>query len=303
MVDKIGSHVRFFDPNSFQEIASLPVPARPHDFALSADHKRAYVTIYGDGIYGNNPHPGHQIVVIDTASHQLVDTIDVAPYKAPHGIQIDSSGDLLVACDLDRKILVIDPTTHKILKTMDAIGTDHWIALAPDGKKVYTSNKNDRDFSTVVSTKTGEPVGKIPSPSGTEGVSVSPDGKLVAVLSFSKPSFAIVETKTDTIRAQVPLDHQTEGAFKPVFSPDGKWLIVLSDISDSMNVLRANDLTGPQTYIKTGKAPMGVGYSADGKTALIANHGDGTVSVFDLTSLTIRKTFHAGSGIETLSYF
>jgi len=131
------------------------VPARPHDFIFSADHKRAYVTIYGDGIYGNNPHPGHLVVAIDTTSHQIVDTIDVAPYRAPHGIQIDAKGYLLISCDLDHKILVVDPASHKILKAMDAIVTDHWIALLPDGKKVYTSNKNDQEFSTVVSTATG----------------------------------------------------------------------------------------------------------------------------------------------------
>lgn len=303
MVDKIGSHVRFFDPATFQQIADIPVPARPHDHVFSADHKRAYVTIYGDGIYGNNPHPGHQVVVIDTASHQIVDTIDLAPYRAPHGIQIDSSGNLLISCDLDHKILRVNPATHKILATIDALGTDHWIALLPNGKKIYTSNKNDKDFSTVVSTESGKLIAKIPSPGGTEGVSASPDGKRVAVLSFSKPLLFIVDTKTDSILATVTLQHQTEAPFKPVYSPDGKWLIVLSDTADSLNILRADDPAGTQTYLKTGKAPMGVGYSPDGKTALIANHGDGTVSVLDLTTLTIGKTFHAGDGIETLSYF
>ncbi len=48
---------------------------------------------------------------------------------------------------------------------------------------------------------------------------------------------------------------------------------------------------------------MGFAISADGKTALVANHGDGTVSVIDLKDAKVVNTFKAGTGIETLSYF
>lgn len=39
LIDKIGSHVRFFSPSTWTEVASVAMPARPHDFVLSADHK------------------------------------------------------------------------------------------------------------------------------------------------------------------------------------------------------------------------------------------------------------------------
>jgi YVTN family beta-propeller protein len=48
---------------------------------------------------------------------------------------------------------------------------------------------------------------------------------------------------------------------------------------------------------------MGIGFSADGKTALVANHGDGTVSVVDIATATVTRTFKAGTGIETLTYY
>ena len=56
--------------------------------------------MYGDGVYGNNPHPGHNIAVIDLASRQITKMIDVSPYIAPHGIMVDPSGSkLYVTCD------------------------------------------------------------------------------------------------------------------------------------------------------------------------------------------------------------
>ena len=65
MIDKLGARIRFFDPVTLTEISSIETPANPHDFVLSADHKFAYVPIYGDGVYGRNPNPGHEIDVID----------------------------------------------------------------------------------------------------------------------------------------------------------------------------------------------------------------------------------------------
>jgi YVTN family beta-propeller protein len=52
-----------------------------------------------------------------------------------------------------------------------------------------------------------------------------------------------------------------------------------------------------------GQQAFGIAYSADGKTALVSNHGDGTISVIDLTTNRVVKTFTAGTGIETLAYY
>ena len=41
----------------------------------------------------------------------------------------------------------------------------------------------------------------------------------------------------------------------------------------------------------------------DGQTALVLNDGDGTVTVIDLKSKTVRNTFKGGTGIETASYY
>ena len=92
VIDKIGRHIRFFDPSTFQEISSVEVGVAPHDVAISPDHKFAYIPVYGDGVYGRNPHPGHNVAIIDLASRKVAGMIDVSPYQAPHGIQIDDAG-------------------------------------------------------------------------------------------------------------------------------------------------------------------------------------------------------------------
>jgi len=77
LVDKIGRHIRFLNAASRQELSNIEVGVAPHDLAISPDHKTVYVPIYGDGVYGRNPNPGHEIAVIDLESKQQTGAIDV----------------------------------------------------------------------------------------------------------------------------------------------------------------------------------------------------------------------------------
>ena len=303
LIDKLGNHVRFVDPHTFQEISNLPMETAPHDLAFSPDHKTVYVPIYGDGVYGRNPHPGHLIAVIDLASRQQTGSIDVSPYIAPHGIQVDAAGTLYVTCDLSRKLLVIDPKKRSIVAAIDTEGTGHWAAVLPDGSKAYVANKNDRMFVTVIDLKSRKIIGHVPAPNGTEGIVASPDGKRVAVADHAEPALIMIDTATDTVADRIPLEGNSRGAFKPRYTPDGSKLVVCNLGERSVNILNTADLHGKQTVVKVGKDPMGFAVSPDGKTLLVANHGDGTVSVVNLADGRVVTTFMAGTGIETLAYY
>jgi DNA-binding beta-propeller fold protein YncE len=304
MIDKIGRQVRFFDAAGLKEISSIQVGVAPHDFAISPDHRFAYIPVYGDGIYGRNPNPGHTIAIVDLAARKLEATIDISPYQAPHGIQIDKTGNTIyVTCDLSRKVLVIDTKSRAIKAAIDTEGTGHWIALLPDASKLYVANKNDRLFVSVLDLKTNKMVGRIPAPNGTQGIVASPDGKTVIVADNGAPQLLVIDTHTDTVVDKIALEGGMRGVYKPYFTPDGTKLVVCSENPPVVNILDANNLHARQTVLTVGKDPMGFAVSADGKTLLVANHGDGTVSVVDLKEGKIASTFKAGSGIETLSYY
>ncbi|MBZ5575378.1 MAG: hypothetical protein LAP40_02320 [Acidobacteriia bacterium] len=303
LIDKRGAHVRFFDPASFKEISSLEIGNAPHDLAISPDHKTVYVPVYGDGIYGNNPHPGHTIAIIDLASRQVTATIDVAPYQAPHGIQVDNAGTLYVTCDLSRKLLVIDPKKRAIEAAIDTDGTGHWLAVLPDGSKAYVTLKNDRAFVSVIDLKLRKLVGRISMPNGTQGIGASPDGQRVLVADYAEPVMWVIATATDSVVDKIPLKDNARGLYKVRYSPDGSKVLAMNSTESLINILSAVDLHGPQTVLKVGKDPMGYGFAPDGKTALISNHGDGSISVIDLEKGRVVSSFVAGTGIETLAYY
>jgi len=210
---------------------------------------------------------------------------------------------IYVASDLDRKLLVIDPKTRTVTRAIDTEGTTHWIGILPNGSKIYATNKNDGPFVSVIDLKTRTMTGKIAVPGGTQGIAISPDGSRIVIMASAEPTALIVDPKTDTIVDRITLQNQKTGAYKAYFSPDGKRLMTMNLGSSVINIFDTADLRGPQRTVVVGKDPMGFAFSADGKTALSANHGDGSVSVIDLEKGQVVKQFQAGTGIETLTYY
>lgn len=305
VIDKVGRHVRFFDPATFKEIpnTALDVGVAPHDLAVSPDHKFAYVPVYGDGVYGRNPHPGHTIAIINLEARKFAGNIDVSPYQAPHGIQIDASGKIYVTCDLSRKLLVIDPKSRAIEAAIDTEGTGHWSAVLPDASTAYVANKNDKLFISVIDLRKRAIVARIPAPNGTEGITASPDGMYVVAVDHSQPKILVINPQTDEVAVTIPLEGNTKAAFKPRFSLDGSKLLVCNLAERLVNIIDVADAHGPQHVIPVGKDPMGFAFAPDNKTVLVANHGDGTVSVIDLGQNKLVSTFTGGAGVESLAYY
>jgi YVTN family beta-propeller protein len=303
MIDKRGGLVRFFDPTTLKEVGTLQLEAPPHELAISPDHKTAYVPLYGDGVYGANPHPGHTIVAIDLTARKVIGTIDVSPYQAPHGLQVDNNGTLYATCDLSRKILIIDSKSLKVQAAIDTEGTGHWAAVLPDGSKAYVANKDDRMFVSVIDLKARKMIGRVPMPKGTQGITASPDGKRVLAIDYSDPKFYVIDTATDRIIDTVTVDKNTVGPFRARYSPDGSMLVTVNHQDAVANIFDARNMHAPQKTVRVGPQSFGIAYSADGKTALVSNHADGTISVIDLTTNQVSRTFKAGTGIETLAYY
>jgi YVTN family beta-propeller protein len=303
MIDKLGSLVRFFDPASLQELSTLTITGTPHELAISPDRKTAYVPDYGDGVYGRNPRPGHSIAVIDLMSRKVISTIDVSPHQAPHGLQVDANGMLYASCDLSRKLVVIDPKSRKVVAAIDTEGTGHWAAVLDDGSKAYVANKSDRRFVSVIDLRTRRIRATVAMPNGTQGITVSPDGKHVLALDLTEPKIAVIDTVQDKVVREIVIRGATKGLWRARYSPDGSRLLVVSSAENTVTVLDARNLDSEQHTLTTGKTPFGIAFTNDSRTALIGNHGDGTIDVVDLEGLKIIRNFKAGVGIETASYF
>lgn len=302
VVDKNGNRVLFLDVKTYDTIRVLDGFApRIHELAISPDHGRALCPIYGDGRHGANPNPGHLIAVFDLKEQRHVGDFSTAPYVAPHGLRWGPGGELYCNCENSGIVLQMNPDTGAHIAAIE-VGSNkaHRIEVLPDGSKLYTENEEDA-FASVIDLATGKRIRKIHTRNGLAGIGLSPDGKRIILVDDVEPQLLLVDTASDEITGSVKLEGHTKGAQIARYSPDGKFCVVTSYPAPIAMIFNADLSVG--RLVRIGAGPMNMAFHADGRTVLIANQDDGTISVVDMIEAEVLRTIKAGGGPETLSFF
>jgi DNA-binding beta-propeller fold protein YncE len=301
-VDKIGNQILFLDPRTYSTTLTLDAFApRVHELAISPDHRTAYVPIYGDGIHGKNPHPGHLIALFDLVARRHAGDFSTYPYLAPHGLRWGPQAQLYCVCENSGVVLEMNAGTGGIEQVIE-IGSDkaHRIEVTPDGSKLYSENEEDT-FSCVIDLKARKRIRKIPAPNGLAGIGMSPDGKTIVLVDAKLPQIMIVDTASDEVIWTIRLEGHEKAAQIARYSPDGKYLIVTSYDAPLATIFDAKLET--QKLLQLGRGPMNMAFHPDERTLLIANHDAGSLSVVDLEQGEVLRTVPAGVGVETLSFY
>jgi DNA-binding beta-propeller fold protein YncE len=316
-IDKVGNHIRFYDPESLREIKSFAAPEpAAHELAISHDRRLAFVPLYGDGIYGNNRKPNNKILVIDLQARALTDIIDLGEITAPHGLVATSDGKLWLVADIPNKLLVVDPVRREIEATYDCPSKGaHQMALLPDESKVYVSCKEgdlavfDRErrawTAMVPMRATGVTSG---NGSGSEGVMPAPAGDRLVVIDNDRNDLRVIDARADTEVDRVPLasspptNPKRSRLAKLMFSPDGRHLVATSYASALAWVIDAADLRR-QTLVPIAKGPQGMAFPPDGRSVVVASHDSGLLTRIDLAEPRAVAAYDGGSGIEVLAFY
>ena len=301
-VDKVGNKVLFLDPATYKVLLELEGFApRVHELAISADRRFAYIPIYGDGIHGKNPHPGHLIAKFDLGERRHMADFSTAPYLAPHSLRWGAEGRLYCICEDSGALLNLDTESGRILDAIDVGSTNaHRLEILPDGSKAYTENEED-PFCSVIDLNSRTRLPDIVIPQGTAGIGLAPDGKVLVFTDATDPTLLVVDTETDKIVRNIRLHGLNKPAQIARFSPDGRFLVVTSH-EEPLGVVFDQGLEA-QRLVHLGEGPMDMGFHADGRTVLIANHDAGTLSVVDLELGACVRTVPAGEGVEILSFY
>src|SRR3569833_3141634 len=170
-VDKIGTKILFLNPRTYL-IETVPdgFQKTVHEFLVIPETGRAYVPIFGDGIHGRNPNPGHVLLVIDCLARKHIATIDLAPLSAPHTVRLGADGLIYITCENSAKVAVIDPKLNKVIDAIDSGSTNgHRLCIANDGKLLYTDNEEDATVS-VIDLPARKLIGKIKTPQAIAGI-------------------------------------------------------------------------------------------------------------------------------------
>jgi DNA-binding beta-propeller fold protein YncE len=295
-VNKLGDSVTFFDLATKARIATVPTPGHPHEIIASADGRLGYVSIYGDGIYGNNPNPGRSIAVIDLVARRMIGEIDLGNFQAPHALAFDYAGRLWAACDLSGAAVAVDVKERKVVGSVPTGTTgSHWITVLPGGKKLYTSNKETK-YLSVIDPASMKMTGKVPMPNGGDGLTVSRDGRRLFVADREASFLRIFDTATDQELRVIPIKSR---AMRVGLTPDERYAVLTQNSVSQVEVIDLQTHTSKGS-VPVGKNPMGVFFPGAGRLAYIANHDDGTISILDPDQLKILETFRSDPGTEMM---
>ena len=298
-VDKMGGKVLFLNPATYETETVLDGFQRTvHELLVLPETGRAYVPIFGDGIHGRNPNPGHTLHVIDLHTRERVADIDLRPHIAPHTLKLGPDGLIYITCENSAVVTIIDPATNTVVGAIETGSTNaHRLIISGDGQRLYTENEEDATIS-VIDLPKRKLIGKIATPHPLAGIAISADGRTVIAVDDAEPNLFLVDAATASIRI-LPLQGVPKAAQIARYRDDFS-LLAVSSLNSNMVSLIDPAFTR-QTAIPVGSQPMDMAFRGD--ELFVGCQGDGTVHVIDIPSAKWKASFAAGTGCESLGFF
>ncbi len=304
VVNKLGLTVGFYDAATGAHQGLFALPSRPHELLIARDGKRAYVSIYGDGIYGRNPHPGNQIAIIDLERREPIGFLSTLDVWAPHGLTEGPDGTIWASCDIGAAVVGFDPVSRQRVSVIET-GTKggHWIVAGSDGL-AFLSNRAGPGIA-MVDLVARRRVGTLETPHAITGLDLSPDGRRLFAADDQEPALLTIDTRARRILSTTTL----AGLPRPVakggdrerrvkVAPGGRDVLVSDFPSAALVRVDVADPTR-QRLLLVQHGPMSLAFSPDGRTAWVCDHDAGAITIVDLDSMAALLDFKVGEGCET----
>lgn len=302
VVNQGDATVSVVDPASARQVVTIAektTGVHGHEIAASADGHIAFVPIYGSTGVGKPGIDGHDMLVVDLTSHQIVGDIDFGHGVRPHFPLLDPvSGMLYVTTELDNDVTIVDPKTRKIVGTVPTgAEQSHMLAISHDGKRGYTANVGPGTVSVLdlVRRKT---IAVIPVSGDVQRISISTDDKLVFTSDQTKPQLAAIDTSTNRVKTWVALPGTGYGTAATL---DGRWLLVAVPATNQVSVVDLSSMKVARN-IDVGKSPQEILVRPDGKVAYVSCAGTGQVAAIDLAQWKVEKLIDAGNFADGLAW-
>ena len=284
--DQAGSSVSIVDADSGRVVRTLPTHVGPHEATISGDGSRIVVTNYGDG-----QNVGTSLLLLDSRSLEITDTIPLGEYRRPHGMAFLPGDSLLaVTVEADSAVVVVRIPSGDIRSVLPTGGwVSHMLALHPAGHRVYTANIVDATVSEM-DVATGELVRTAPVGPMAEAIGITPDGAELWVGSNQDHTITVLDTEDLSTIATF----EAPGfPYRIVFTPDGETAVVTQP---EAGVVRLFDV---ETREEVGSIPMagepaGVFITPDGGRAYVTRNAVDSIAVVSLTDRTVERTLPAG---------
>jgi DNA-binding beta-propeller fold protein YncE len=288
-----GSTVTLVDPATMQRVGQVDAGPQPHEVAISADNKFAYVSNYVNGT-------GTTISVIDLVSRTKARTISIAPLAGPHGI-VQRGGKIWFTAEAAQSVARYDPVTDRIdwIGRTNQAGT-HMLAVGSTGNTVYTANVISRTAS-IIDVQGNESVARKSVPltmTHSEGIALSPSEHELWIGSAQTGGIAIIDLLTESVVSTLS---PGSFAYRITFTHDGRTVLVPRFNEAAITVYDAVARLQTRVVPIEGK-PLSIIVSPDSKFAYIATVQPERVIKLDLTTWETVGSVEASPVPDGLAY-
>ena len=246
---------------------------------------------------------GNSVSVIDT---DKLATTTVPVGERPRGIALSpDSKELYVCASDDDTIQVIDTKTMQIVGNLESGADPELLIVSRNGKYVFTSNEND-NLVTVIDVKTRRRIFDVPVGVEPEGMAISPDDKILVNTSETTDMAHMIDLRSRRVIANILVDARPRFA---QYTPNAKELWVSSEVGGSVAVIDPVKHVVMQKirFAIPGLAdeaiqPVGINFTADGKTAFVALGPANHVAVIDTATKQVEKYLLVGQRVWHMAF-
>jgi len=294
VLNKTDATLAIVDPSSGKVIGRVPTGVGPHEVAVSADGKFAFVGNYGDQT------PGSTISVIDLVAQKELHRVDLGPLRRPHGIAF-ADGKVYFTAEVNKLIARYDPVRAQVDWLLGTgQNSTHMVLISKDNNKMFTANIGS-DSITIIErvgaagwNETVVPVGK-----GPEAIDLSPDGKEVWTAHSRDGGVSIIDIAAKKVIQT--LNVQTKRSNRLKFTPDGK-LVLISDLEAGELLVLDAHTHKEIKRVKLGANVEGILVEPDGQRAYVAVTGANNIAVIDLKTLEVSSHISTGNGPDGMAW-
>lgn len=297
VLNKAEDTVSLIDTAESKTIKTVPTGHGPNEVMVSPDGRWATIANMGSGQRRDKT-----ITVLEMPGGDVAKTIDLGDYQRPHGMAWLSSEEFVVTTHEPEALHVVNVVTGMVKQSILSAGKGlHMIVVSPDKKMAYGSCVFDQKMAAfdLVSGKVAYMVDCGPR---AEGISISPDGKTVAVGNVGDDSVTLIDTEK---RVAFKTLRGNPGPIRTFFVNGGRQMVVSAVNSGELVVwntadwselkrIAIMDLPGMTGQKGERHPPMNFAASADGKRLFVVVVTGDCVAEIDLAKWEVLRTHKSG---------
>ncbi len=291
IVHKLADSAGIYDAATGRMEAEIRTGSKPHEAALSADGRFAYVTNYGADTYTETQPGANTLTIIDLQQRKPAGEIDLGRYRRPHGIERGRSGLFYVTTDFPAALLIVDGPARKVVSAIEITGKlPHMVEVTRDEKWAWTTDSGSGTV-TLIDLAARKQVRQIEAGGVPMGFAMTPDEKTLFVATRTNDLVLMIDTSgvRPTHRVRIPGQ-----PVRLALAPDGRTLYVTLIASGEVAEV---DTRVPAVVrrARAGDRCEGVTITPDGRFLYVSAQAENKVFKFAFPGLEIVQTIQTAA--------